>query len=171
MGIAGVGALVGLDVTGAEMGSVAIVGAVVVGYAVGPIILSRSLHDLPNLGVVAASLALCSLGYAPFALRSLPESGPNGRVIASVVTLGLVCTALAFLVFFELIREIGPVRATVITYVNPAVAVLLGVVFLGESVGVSTALGFALILSGSVLAAGRAERGAEAAGAVCVAEP
>jgi len=171
VGLAGVGALVGFDVTGAELGSVAIVGAVVVGYALGPLILARTLHDLPNLGVVATSLALCSLGYAPFALRSSPDSVPSGRVIASVVTLGLVCTALAFLLFFELIREIGPVRATVITYVNPAVAVLLGVVFLGESVGVSTAVGFALILCGSVLAAGQVTPKADELVAVCVAEP
>jgi drug/metabolite transporter (DMT)-like permease len=74
-------------------------------------------------------------------------------VIAAVLTLGVVCTALAFLLFFALIREIGPVRATVITYVNPAVAVALGVLLLNERLTGAIAVGFALILGGSVLAA------------------
>ena len=152
VGLAGVGALVGFDVSGADAGSVAIVAFVVVGYAVGPLILAHRLGDLPSLGVVAGSLVLCSVAYAPFALTHLPGRTPNGRVIASVAVLGVVCTATAFVVFFHLIAEIGPVRATVITYVNPAVAVVLGVVFLHEGFGFATAAGFALILFGSYLA-------------------
>ncbi len=151
LGLAGVGALVGFDVSGANSGSVAMVAIVVVCYATGPLILARTLADLPPLGVVAASLALCSLGYAGFGLTHLPTA-PPARVVASVVVLGVVCTALAFILFFHLIAEIGPVRATVITYVNPAVAVVLGVVFLGESFGFATAVGFVLILIGSFLA-------------------
>ncbi|MEY2457038.1 MAG: hypothetical protein QOK06_2132 [Acidimicrobiaceae bacterium] len=152
VGLVGVAGLVGFDGTGADITSVAIVGIVVIGYAAGPIILSRTLHDLPNLGVVTASLGLCALGYAPLALSNPPDAMPSGRVIASVVALGLVCTALAFMLFFELIREIGPARSTIITYVNPAVAVLLGVVFLHETLGIASIIGFALILAGSVLA-------------------
>jgi drug/metabolite transporter (DMT)-like permease len=96
---------------------------------------------------------------------------PAGRVVASVVTLALVCTALAFLLFFALIGEIGPVRATVITYVNPAVAAVLGVTILDERFTVSMGVGFALVLLGSVLAtrrgaaAGRAVRPAESGAA------
>jgi drug/metabolite transporter (DMT)-like permease len=86
---------------------------------------------------------------------------PSGPVIAAVVTLGVVCTALAFVLFFRLIAEVGPARATVITYVNPAVALVLGVVVLGESFTVVTAIGFALILVGSVLGTGRDRRAAE----------
>jgi drug/metabolite transporter (DMT)-like permease len=152
IGLVGVGALVGFDGAAADLGSVLILGFVVVGYATGPMILARSLHTLPGLGVVAASLGICALGYAPFALRSLPDAMPPGRVVASVVALGLVCTALAFIVFFDLIREVGPFRATIITYVNPAVAATLGVVFLHESLGVASVVGFVLILVGSVLA-------------------
>jgi drug/metabolite transporter (DMT)-like permease len=158
VGLAGVAALVGLDVGRADIGSVAIVGVVVIGYAGGPLILARSLGDLPGLGVVAASLLLCAVAYAPFALTRLPAAVPPARVIAAVVTLGVVCTALAFVVFFNLIGEIGPVRATVITYINPAVAVVLGVVFLHESFGWGTALGFGLILGGSFLATRRESR-------------
>lgn len=155
VGLVGVGALVGFDGAGADLVAVGLIGIVVVGYATGPLILTRALHDLPGLGVVAASLGLCALAYAPVAMLDAPSSMPSGRVVASVVVLGLVCTALAFVLFFELIREIGPVRATIITYVNPAVAVVLGVTFLGESLGAASFVGFALILAGSVLATAR----------------
>jgi drug/metabolite transporter (DMT)-like permease len=160
VGLVGVGVLVGFDLSSADAGSAALVGVVVIGYALGPAVLSRSLHDLPALGVVAASLALCTLAYAPLALTHLPSAVPPGRVLASVVVLGVVCTALAFVLFFALVGEAGPVRATVITYVNPAVAVILGVVLLGEGFGIATALGFLLILGGSVLAARGGRRSA-----------
>src|SRR6478672_9071256 len=111
------------------------------------------------VGVVAASLVLATILYAPFALYSLPDRVPGWKVDASVVTLAVVCTALAFVVFFALIADVGPVRATVITYVNPAVAAVLGVVVLGEHFTVGMAIGFALVLAGSVLAtAPRRER-------------
>jgi drug/metabolite transporter (DMT)-like permease len=164
VGLTGVAVLVGFDVSGTDAGSVGLVAVVVVGYALGPALLSRDLADLPVLGVVASSLALCTLGYAPFALTSLPASLPPGRVIAAVVVLGVVCTALAFVLFFALIGEIGPVRATVITYVNPAVAVVLGVAFLHEGFGVATAAGFVLILAGSVLATRRRDGQSETDG-------
>lgn len=171
IGLAGVAALAGFDGAGADVGSVAIVGVVVVGYAVGPMILARSLHDMPSLGVVSASLGLCALGYAPLALRDAPDGVPSGRVIASVVVLGLVCTALAFMLYFELIREIGPTRATIITYVNPAVAAVLGVAFLRETLGIASMIGFVLILSGSVLATGGPPRARKPLPVPAIAEP
>jgi drug/metabolite transporter (DMT)-like permease len=152
LGLVGVAALVGLDVRGADAGSVAIVGFVVIGYAVGPLILAHALNDLPKLGVVAASLGLCAVAYAPYAMTHLPARTPPLHVIAAVVVLGVVCTGAAFVLFFHLIVEVGPVRSTVITYFNPAVAVVLGVAFLGESFSAGTALGFGLILTGSYLA-------------------
>jgi drug/metabolite transporter (DMT)-like permease len=153
--IVGVMALVGFDVSGAEIGWVAAVAVVVVGYALGPLILDRRLSELPGLGVVAASLGLCALVYLPFAVVQRPASVPPGRVVAAIVTLGVVCTALAFILFFQLIGEAGPVRATVITYINPAVAVALGVVFLGEHFSAGTGIGFVLVLTGSFLATRR----------------
>jgi drug/metabolite transporter (DMT)-like permease len=158
VGLAGVAALVGFDVRGGDVGSVALVAVVVVGYATGPLVLDRQLGDLPVLGVVAASLVLCAVAYAPYGLTHLPARVPSGRVIAAVCVLGVVCTALAFVLFFHLIAEVGPVRATVITYVNPAVAVVLGVVFLHEHFGAGTAVGFVLILLGSALATGARPR-------------
>jgi drug/metabolite transporter (DMT)-like permease len=152
VGLLGVGALVGLDVHGAQFSSLIAVGVVAIGYAVGPLILSRYLSELPPVGVVASSLTLVAIVYAPFALTSLPHHMPRATVTSSVLVLGVVCTAAAFLIFFALIAEVGPVLSTVITYVNPAVAVLLGAVFLHEHITASTLVGFALILAGSFLA-------------------
>jgi drug/metabolite transporter (DMT)-like permease len=152
LGLAGVSALVGLDVGGTSITPLAEVGIVAVCYAVGPIVLSRSLSELPRLGVIAVSLTACAIGYAPVAALQLPSRLPAGRVLASVATLAVVCTAVAFIVFFALIAEVGPARATVITYVNPAVAALLGVTVLSEPFTLGMAAGFALVLAGSVLA-------------------
>ncbi|MEA2637399.1 MAG: hypothetical protein QOE18_456 [Chloroflexota bacterium] len=153
IGLAGVGVLVGFDVSSSTFGAIAEVLGVAICYAIGPLIISRRLSDLPALGVIAASLLLAALVYAPAAITQPPHAWPSGEVIAAVATLGLVCTALAFLLFFALIAEVGPVRATVITYVNPAVAVTLGVLLLHEPFTASIAVGFVLILSGSVLGA------------------
>ena len=155
VGIVGVAAIVGLDVGQADTLALVEVGLVAVGYAVGPIILSRSMSDLPPYGVVAASLLLTALAYLPLALLRWPTSMPSAHVVESVVGLAVICTALAFIVFFALIAEVGPVRATVITYVNPAVAAILGVTLLDETVTAGMLVGFALVLLGSFLATGR----------------
>jgi drug/metabolite transporter (DMT)-like permease len=155
VGIGGVGALVGLDIGQVDALAVAEIGCVAVCYAVGPIILARRLSDVPALGVVAGSLLLAAALYAPFAAVRWPSAMPSAHVVESVVGLAVVCTALAFLVFFALIAEVGPVRATVITYVNPAVAAVLGVTILSEQLSGGMLVGFALILVGCVLATGR----------------
>jgi len=155
VGLIGVAALVGLNVSFRDLGAVLEVGLVALGYATGPIIIARRLPSLPAVGVVAASLVLTALLYAPLALPQLPKALPSGRVLIAVAILAVVCTAVAFLLFFALIGEVGPVRATVITYFNPAVALLLGVTLLHEPFTVGAVIGFALILVGSVLATRR----------------
>jgi drug/metabolite transporter (DMT)-like permease len=154
VGIAGVAAIVGLDLGAVDTVAILEIALVAVCYAIGPIILSRSLAELPALDVVAASLVLSAVAYAPLAATRWPSSLPSGRVLLSVVGLAVLCTAIAFLVFFALIAEVGPVRATVITYVNPAVAAVLGVSVLGEHVTWGMGVGFALVLTGCVLATG-----------------
>jgi drug/metabolite transporter (DMT)-like permease len=153
LGMLGVAALVGFDVAGSNLGAVAALSVVVIGYALGPAILSRWMSDLPAVGVVAVSLAGAALAYVPFVLitGAWPTVLPSAEVIVAVVVLAVVCSALAFLMLIGLIGEIGPVRSTAITYLNPAVAILAGVLFLGETVTVFTMLGFALVLSGSYL--------------------
>jgi drug/metabolite transporter (DMT)-like permease len=122
---------------------------------VGPVIVSRYLSGLPSMAVIAVSLAACSIVYAPVAAAQWPASIPPMDTIVSVAVLAVVCTALAFVLFFALIAETGPVRATVITYINPAVAAVLGVIVLHENFTFGMAAGFALVIAGSVLATRR----------------
>ncbi len=152
IGLVGVVAVLGFDLRTMTVAAGLEMAVVIVCYAMGPQILARRLADLPGLGVVACSLGLCALGYLPFALLTAPSAVPRATALASILLLGVVCTATAFILFFQLIAEIGPIRATVITYVNPAVAVLLGVAILHERFTAGIGLGFALILLGSVLA-------------------
>jgi drug/metabolite transporter (DMT)-like permease len=152
LGLVGVASIVGVSLEGASLVPLVEVALVAICYAVGPVILQRWLAGLPALGVIAASLAVTTVAYIPIAAFSLPEQTPSATAIGSVVGLAVVCTALAFLLFFALIAEIGPVRATVITYVNPAVAAVLGVAILGEHFTVGMGVGFVLVLAGSVLA-------------------
>ena len=156
VGLVGVGAIVGLNLEGAGVLPLSEVALVAVCYAVGPVILQRYLTGLPALGVISASLALTAFAYVPFALVSLPSEPPPWSAIWSVLGLAVICTAVAFVLFFALIAEVGPVRATVITYINPAVAALLGVAILDEHFTAGMAAGFALVLVGSVLATRRA---------------
>jgi len=109
---------------------------------------------MASVPLVGAALALCAVAYAPVGLAQLPARMPAAEVVGAVVVLGVACTAVAFLLFFRLIAEVGPVRATVITYVNPAVAVAAGVSLLGEPFTLGTASGFVLILAGSWMATG-----------------
>lgn len=177
LGLAGVAVLLGVDLGSVDSTALVEVAVVVVGYAVAPVIMARHLADLPSIPVVCASLLLVAAGYLPYALVRLPDS-VGANAVWSVVGLALVCTALAFVVFFALIADVGPARATVFTYVNPAVAVLLGVALLGEHLTLGIAVGFPLILAGSVLAARRGRgsdvalpAGTEAAVAATVADP
>ncbi len=155
VGFAGVATLVGFDVGTSSPGPVAAVGLVAFFYALGPLILARHLAHLPGLGVVTASLLITAVIYIPFGVGQWPDHAPGGDTVLAVIALAVVCTAIAFLVFFELIAEVGPARSTVITYVNPAVALVLGVLVLDEHITVATGAGFALILLGSVLATRR----------------
>ncbi|HSP65384.1 MAG TPA: DMT family transporter [Candidatus Deferrimicrobium sp.] len=155
VGFVGVAALVGFDLSGGNVGAVGEIAVVTVGYALGPMIIARRLRGVPAVAVVTASLVLTAIAYAPAGVLQLPHHAPKVQVILAVAGLGVVCTALAFLLFFALIAEVGPVRATVITYVNPAVALALGVAVLGEPFTVSTGAGFVLILLGSFLATSR----------------
>ena len=171
VGLFGVAVLVGLDVSFRDFGAVGEVGLVAVGYAAGPIIVARRLPNAPAMGVVAASLVLTAIGYAPLVIGRLPSHVPSAPVLFAVSVLAVVCTALAFLLFFALIAEVGPVRSTVITYFNPAVALLLGVVLLREPFTIGAVIGFSLILAGSLLATRRVSAPVADAGALTSSSP
>ena len=152
VGLVGVAAIVGADFQASDTIAFLEVGVVVVGYAVGPAILARRLAGLPSIAVMGLSLALCALVYAPIAAVEWPSVAPSANVLVAVAILAVVCTAAAFVLFAALIGEIGPVRATVITYVNPAVAAVLGILVLQETFTVGMGIGFALVILGSTLA-------------------
>ena len=151
-GLAGVAVLADRGALGGDAWSVAQVMLVALGYATGPIIANRKLADLPVLAVNAFCLSFAALVYVPAAALTWPTAMPSAQVLASLAGLGVICTALAFVLFFKLIAEAGPARALVITYVNPAVAVALGVAVLGEPLTPAILVAFVLILAGSVLA-------------------
>jgi len=161
LGFLGVTALVGLDVGQLDLLAIAEMLVVAVCYATGPIILTRSLADVSGLGVMACSLALTCLVYLPAAFVSPPTDVP-AKAWSSVAVLALVCTAVAFVLFAQLIAEVGPTRATIITYVNPAVALTLGVLVLDEQITTGMMVGFPLILTGCIVAAGAKKRAAPA---------
>src|SRR5438309_92426 len=118
-------------------------------------LLAASQTDLA-LRFLAASLGVTALAYAPFGLAQLPVALPSASVVVAVAVLGVACTALGFVLFFALVAEVGAPRATVITYVNPAVALALGVTLLGQQFTPGIAIGFVLIVFGSILATRRA---------------
>jgi drug/metabolite transporter (DMT)-like permease len=153
VGLVGVAALVGLDVSGdgAELLGVGAVLIAACGYATGPLILKRHLIDLDPTATMGACLAIAAAILTPFAAFDLPSAAPSRGAFASVVVLGLLCTALALVLMAILIDEAGPARASIITYVNPVIALGLGIAFLDESPGAGSLLGLALILVGSWL--------------------
>jgi drug/metabolite transporter (DMT)-like permease len=155
LGVVGVAAIVGLDFHASGATPLVQMAVVAVGYALGPAILGRYLKGVPSVSVIGISLAACALVYAPLAAFQWPTALPGPWVLVSVGVLAVVCTAVAFLLFFELIAEIGPVRSTVITYINPAVAALLGIAILRERFTLGMGIGFVLVLAGSVLATRR----------------
>jgi drug/metabolite transporter (DMT)-like permease len=153
LGFTGVVALVGIDVAGSsdELLGAACVLVASCGYAAGPMILRRHLADLDQRAVMAVSLAIAAVFLTPATAVSLPGAAPPADAVLAIVVLGLFCTAAAFVVFGRLIAEIGPGRALVITYVNPVVALALGMAVLGERPGAGAIVGLLLILAGSWL--------------------
>jgi drug/metabolite transporter (DMT)-like permease len=156
IGFAGVVALVGLDLTSGAFLAVAALAVTAFGYALGPIIIARQLSDIPALPVIAASLVINLVIYAPLAWVSRPTEPVPASAWWSVAALGLLCTAVAFIIFFALIAEVGPSRTTFITYINPAVAVILGVIVLSEPITLGIIIGFPLVLIGSWMATRKA---------------
>ncbi|HSI80572.1 MAG TPA: DMT family transporter [Solirubrobacterales bacterium] len=166
VGLAGVVLLVGVDIAG-RPGELFGAGAILLatlGYAIGPMIVKHRFAGFNPLGPVAAAFAISSVMLAPAALATLPSADPTAGALASIAVLGVACSALGMFLFVALITEAGPSRASVITYINPAVAVALGVTLLDESLAPAAVAGLLLILAGSWLSTdGRAPPGAAAA--------
>ena len=151
VGIVGVACLVGIDSLAGHIDLLSVVELllVAVGYAAAPVIANTVLADVPSMGVIAISVAVVAALYLPWTVSGYAGGDVSADVVAAVVVLGLVCTALAFVLFFRLIALAGPVRATVITFINPAVAIGLGILVLGEPLTWGMVLGFPLVLLGA----------------------
>lgn len=157
IGMGGVVTLLGLDVGGDEqrlLGAIFVLLATM-GYAFSVLLIKRpTIAALPRLAVVTIECITTAVILSPLALTRLPGKIPGQEVMVSLLVLGLICTALAYLLFFALVAEVGASRGTVFTYVNPAVSVLLGVALLGEPLNAAIITGFLLIILGSWLSTG-----------------
>ena len=156
VGLGGVVALLGIDVAGkpSELVGAGFILLAAVGYAIGPMLIKHKFQDAHPLGPITGSLILAAIILAPAAATSVPDHAPSTDATLAVLGLGVLCSAVAFVAFFALITTAGPSRATVITYVNPVVAVGLGVALLDEDIGPGAVAGLLLILAGSWLATG-----------------
>jgi drug/metabolite transporter (DMT)-like permease len=161
IGFCGVIAIVGLDTGHGSMlwAGVVCIMISVAGYAIGPLVVQKYLSDVDELGAVAASLVVASILLLPLAALSAPNDVPSTLSLAAVAALGILCTALALYLYFYLINEAGAARASVVAYINPAVAAVIGVLVLHEPFGLGAGVGLAMILLGSYLATGRSKEG------------
>jgi drug/metabolite transporter (DMT)-like permease len=160
VGLAGVVVLLGFDSIAGRAQWLALAGLLiaVIGYAAGPLVVQRHLAGVDEIGAVAASLGVASVILVPFAAANAPHHLPSALSLFSIATLGLLSTASAMLLYFYVIHAAGAARASVVAYVSPAVAALLGVLVLHEHFGVGMAAGLTLILLGSALGSGGARR-------------
>ena len=163
VGFFGVGMLVGFDISASNYWAIILCLVAAAGYALGPIIITKMLSDVASIGVIAWSLLVAGLIYLPVVAYEVVNDSwrapgvieVSQNAILSVVALGVLCSAIAFVALFALIKEVGPTRTTVITYINPAVAIILGVIVLSESITTGILIGFPLVLIGSVMATRR----------------
>jgi len=155
VGLGGVALLLGPGAAADDPWAVVQVLLAAVGYAVAPLIAERKLQGVPSIPLTAACLGLSALVYLPIVLATGPHPMPSTNALLALLGLGVVCTALAFVLFFGLIAEVGGARATLVAYLNPVVAVALGAVVLDESITWGVLAGMALILAGSAAASRR----------------
>ena len=157
LGMACVATLAGFAVSGSDLGAVGKVLLVVVGYALAPAVIAKWMPGLPGTGITALGFTITAVVYAPVvaATHAWPTAWPSPSVDVSMVLLAVVCSAAAFSIMVALVGEVGPVRATTVTYVNPAVALVAGALVLGEPITGWSIVGFAFILAGCFLAAVR----------------
>ncbi|NUP03208.1 MAG: DMT family transporter [Nonomuraea sp.] len=165
LGLAGVAVLAGPHLGSGDAWAIGEMVLTALCYSLAPIVATRYLEDLPSLPLTATCLAFAALVYTPAAIWTWPSTMPSAQALGALVGLGVVCTGLALVVFLELIREVGSSRALVSVYVNPAVAIVAGVLILDEPLTALILASFVLILTGCALATRTeeaAERSAEA---------
>ena len=154
IGFIGVIAVVGIESLSGrqDMISIGMVLVAAMGYAYAINMVNRRIPQVPGLALNTWAMIITSFVYLPFAIISWPKETPSIEAIGSVLGLGILCTAVAFILFFKVIADVGPPRASLVTYLNTAVAVVLGVILLGEPLTLGIALGLPLVLIGSYFA-------------------
>jgi drug/metabolite transporter (DMT)-like permease len=157
IGFTGVFLLVGIDAFNGHL-SLPHVGMIIlaaIGYTIAPVIVATKIPHASGVAVNGLAMAVVAVVYAVPAFLSLPKeiaSNPPVEAWLSLLGLGVICSAVAFVAFFRLIKEIGSARSTLVTYMNMAVAVLLGIILLAEPITAGILIGFPLVLLGSFLA-------------------
>jgi drug/metabolite transporter (DMT)-like permease len=148
IGFIGVVAVVGIESLSGRQDilSISMVILAAMGYAYAINMINRRIPQVAGLALNTWAMIITSVVYLPFALASWPSESPSIQAVGSVLALGVFCTAIAFILFFKVMVEVGPPRASLVTYLNTAVAVLLGVVLLGEPLTLGIALGLPLSL-------------------------
>ncbi|GIF22419.1 drug/metabolite transporter (DMT)-like permease [Actinoplanes tereljensis] len=150
LGFAGVAVLVGLDVSGDRLGllGAGMVLLAAISYAVATMLVQRRAADVPPEALAGGTTAITAIVLAPFAILTWPSEPVHASAWTALALLGVLCTAVALLAFYRLIALAGSNRAGLVTYLNPVVAVFLGVLFLNEPLRWSTVAGFALVVAG-----------------------
>lgn len=154
VGLVGISALVGLDSLKSHLNiaAIALVLLATCGYAYAPRVVNRHLKEVPSLGAVSLTALFTTLFWCIPGIVAWPNHGINIRIVIAMLVLGILCTALAFWIFFELIKEIGPMRTTYLAFTNPLVAVLVGVIAAREPITMGIIVSFPLIVTGTYLA-------------------
>lgn len=154
IGLLGISVLVGLDSLKSHIDilAVAMVLLAACGYAYAPRVVNRQFKEVPSLGAVCLTVLITSLSWSIPGIGTWPQYGLNIRIVVAVLVLGILCTALAFWIFFELIKEVGPMRTTYLAFTNPLVAVLVGIIMAKEPLTMGIIASFPLIVTGTYLA-------------------
>ncbi len=126
--------------------------AAALGYGFAPNMITTKLPGVSGLAINAVAMSIATVVYAPFAFLQWPHGHVATNSVLSVVALGVLPTATAFVVFFAVLKEIGAARASLVTYLNTAFAVVLGVLILSEPLTLGIVIGLPMVLVGSYLA-------------------
>jgi len=153
IGFLGVVLIVGIETFTGSSDPLSILMVIVaaIAYAYAIIMIRKKLPDVSGIAINAVAMALTAIFYLPFTIALWPDHTVSPEATYSVIALGILSTGLAFAIFFSLIADIGPTRASLVTYWNTAVAVILGVLILGEELTVGIRIGLPLVVLGSWL--------------------
>jgi len=153
VGFVGLILVVGIEsLTGnSDPASIAMMILASMGYSYAVIMITTNLPLVDGIAINGLAMAITCVFWTPLAIAQWPSS-ISFEPAMSLIALGVLSTAFAFILFFKVLAELGPTRSSLVTYVNTAVAVVLGVVILKEPVTIGIIVGLPLVLAGSYMA-------------------